>query len=100
MKHKNAEVIIAWANGETIQYKENDQWVNLTYHNNDNVSPNWNDSNIEWRVKPKFIKYRLALMFDESYGYYVNAENSELDRSALSSFHFVKWLSDWIEIEV
>ena len=98
MKHKNAEVIIAWANGETVQYHDNNEWVDYIA-SPECSAPNWNDDT-EWRVKPKLIKYRLALMFDESYGYYVNAENSELDRSALSSFHFVKWISDWIEIAV
>lgn len=103
MKHKYADVIIAWANGETVQFKYSDSnnWVDYPHDNADEYyGPIWNDPKTTWRVKPIVIKYRLALMFDKNYGHYVSAENTELDRSTLQSHNFVKWISDWINVEV
>lgn len=102
MKHKNADIIIAWANGEAIQFKTiyQENWIDYIYNNKDEYSPNWNDPSMEWRIKPTIIKYRLALMFDKNYGHYITAENTELDRSTLQSHNFVKWISDWINVEV
>lgn len=54
-KHKYADVIIAWANGETIQCKLAgidgawDKWEDYTSKNPDFCSGDW-----EWRVKPKY----------------------------------------------
>jgi hypothetical protein len=93
--HKHRDLIIAWANGEEIQIKRCDStWADITY-------PTW-DFNVEYRIKPEVIRYRLAL-FD-----YQNTEwksiaitqVNELERIWELTPNFVKWLTDWTEVEV
>ena len=54
MRHKHADIIHAWAEGETIQAKVNDgydkAWIDLETNN-----PTFYPSN-EYRIKPKIIK--------------------------------------------
>ena len=45
MKHKHAELIIAWANGTEIQYWDSGHWWDTT-------GPSW-DVNCEYRIKPE-----------------------------------------------
>lgn len=48
MKHKHAELIKAWADGASIQYKNNNEdWNDCAFNN-----PYWTDS-IEYRIKPE-----------------------------------------------
>jgi hypothetical protein len=50
-RHKHADVIIAWANGEKIQFKyEGGGWADETA-----TSPEWFDD-FEYRIKPKIAK--------------------------------------------
>jgi hypothetical protein len=63
MKHKHAEIVIAWANGATIQYQSptTDKWydvvnVNQLGEGDNYLEPNplhpeydWYDN---WRIKP------------------------------------------------
>lgn len=48
--HKYAKVIKAWADGEPVQYKTNDEgdWKDFDYPH---MYPAWN--NHEWRIKPE-----------------------------------------------
>jgi hypothetical protein len=52
MRHKHADVIIAWAEGKRIQYKSVDevQWNDIHARN----TPAWYDS-FEYRVKPEEV---------------------------------------------
>ena len=49
-RHKHADVIIAWANGEAIEYKNlpDGKWYEIKY-------PEWGDDT-EYRIKPKRVK--------------------------------------------
>lgn len=50
-RHKHRDAIIAWANGEPIQYRsENGNWVDES-----DGSPEWYDD-FEYRIKPKIVK--------------------------------------------
>jgi hypothetical protein len=93
--HKHAEVIKAWADGAEIQYKDS---VYCLWHTI--PDPLWVET-VEYRVKPETIKYRVALMRDIG-GYYTNTYNSGIPEEIIySSYtHFVKWLTDWVEVEV
>ncbi len=90
--HKHAEVIKAWADGKSVQYFAGGKW-------RDSLLPSWSEFDI-YRVKPETIRYRVALLKD-----------SAGDRTAIiniesavflieSSKLFVRWLTDWIEVEV
>ena len=49
MRHRHADVIIAWANGEEIEYElAPGNWIPV-------VCPSWNLS-INFRIKPKRVK--------------------------------------------
>ena len=87
--HKHRDLIIAWANGEEIQAKSHNVWQYIQ-------SPSWlND--IEYRIKPEVIRYRVALFKD---GSTVTADNNLEVKEYETDRLFKKWLTDWIEVEV
>ena len=98
-RHIHADLIIAWANGATIQYKRNatGKWIDV------DSNPLWSNWT-EYRIKPKSIKlkYKLAMMLTyNNIGYYVRAANDGSEESWLESDdQFVQWLTDWIEVEI
>ena len=112
MKHKYYDVIVKWAEGQPIQYRfivitdvvGRSKWVDLSDPYCFNKFPNFNDGNVEWRIKPetKVIKYRLALMSYKTEEYYTAVFNTSEHFliEFMNSANFVKWLSDWIEYEV
>ena len=94
MKHIHYDAIIAWANGDQIQYRMPGEceWQKIEY-------PTWK-ADCEYRVKPEpqTIKYRVALMRGES-NYFVASQSFNdlsLDKWAI----FVCWLTDWQEAKV
>lgn len=48
LRHKHADVIIAWANGEEVEIFYNGQWI-------DAKTPNF-CAMYEYRIKPKIVK--------------------------------------------
>ena len=91
--HKHRDLIIAWANGEKIQYKENNEWI-------DRVSPVWSDFT-EYRIKPEVIRYRVALYKQYDVILTCSVVNNEEQEKIMFELNgFVKWLTDWIEVEV
>lgn len=92
--HKHCEVIKAWADGHEIQYKDfAGRWISCP-------NPAFNES-CEYRAKPKTIKYRVALLGnDAGVAYTYTAENSQNEAVLERSHHFVKWITDWIEVEL
>lgn len=46
--HKHRDAIIAWANGESVEYKVGETWYDV-------LNPAW-DAEIEYRIKPKVVK--------------------------------------------
>jgi hypothetical protein len=93
--HKHAEVIKAWADGASIQCK-------ITDYSND-----WFDCELPtfsltrlYRVKPETIKYRVALL-EDGRGTLSTATWDERDLGRVNeNSRFVKWLTDWVEVEV
>ena len=98
--HKHAELIKQWADGAQIQFLACDSWVDC--------DPAW-DSFASYRVKPErtFIRYRVALMKYTP----VNIAQDKLEdifftlstdsnRFLEKSSEFVRWITDWIEVEV
>jgi hypothetical protein len=50
-RHMHADVIIAWANGEEIEYEYNGEWHWITHSD----PPAWL-SDRRYRIKPKLVK--------------------------------------------
>ena len=63
-KHPLHDIIIAYANGEKLQYKlsHDNEWYDV-YEGPGADSPNFNVENIEWRIKPetKIVRFKLGL---------------------------------------
>ena len=96
-RHKHADVIIAWANGETVQVRRpsTGEWQDLVYS-----GPILDDE--EYRIKPKPVirKYRVALISGVSRVYPSVVENKQQEITYEKDAFFVRWLTDWIEYEV
>ena len=92
MKHKHCDLIKAWADGAEIQQRHP---VDPTYWENIAKFPSWSD-NIEYRIKPNTIKYRVAL-----FTYNSLAVSNEVDAKYWEeSYGFKRWVTDWQEVEV
>lgn len=65
-RHKHADVIIAWANGEEIEYKWHGEWHDW----DDNSTPLFYED-CEYRIKPKGVKKEgwIALYHKDSEGF-------------------------------
>lgn len=96
------DLIIAWAKGAEIEYWDDffEDWLHVS-------NPAWGSS-LKFRIKPEepkkeTITYRVALFRDSdepdtwtlltSSTYIAEGWESEND-------HFVRWLTDWVEVEV
>lgn len=93
--HRHAELIKAWADDTELvfQFKgaglQSSCWYTMQ-------TPDWSHSTI--RIKPRTIRYRVALMKAIT-AYYTSTAYAE---SKALEYHkdFVKWISDWVEVEI
>lgn len=93
--HKHCELIKAWADGAEIQFFNyfTSSWKDLN-------EPIWSDEN-EYRIKPQTIRYRVALLrYDDGRVMTCNVETEVQEKSLREWHEFVRWLTDWIEVEV
>lgn len=96
-KHKWHDVIVAWANGEEVQYmsKGLKEW-------RDQPSPSF-DISLEWRVKPKQPMYRLYTYREDKVVFVIVKNYSEEETQTLSYIesqsHNIRWLTDWLPLE-
>ena len=96
MRHKHADIIIAWAEGAKIEYRScsSHPWSTIK-------TPSW-DITSEYRVKePVIISYRTYLRFEYALGLaeipysdYLN-NLDELKDKIEKSADFLKWESEW-----
>ena len=99
MKHKHCDLIKAWADGTEIQQKHPiapRKWEDIEKF------PSWSDS-MEYRIKPKVIKYRNFLWYSECsarplVSLCTYEEHKGEPREGWKNF--IKWLGDWQEVEV
>ena len=93
-RHKHADVIIAWANGAEIEYRDTptENWRPIP-------TPGWYED-CEYRVKPLAKKYRVALFNNGAEGYTSTADNQADSNDHEGMPHFVRWLTDWVEYKV
>ena len=102
--HKYCEVIKAWADGKTIQQQNisqcNGLWSN--WYGVGGETPDFGSEFLKWRIKPETIKYRVALMKSETTdGYWFEVVNLHITALELEEdVFFVKWITDWIEVEI
>lgn len=99
-KHKYYDVILAWASGEKVQFNSYKiGFRDFAFGCNDiGAVPAFNDTNVEWRIKPKTIteRHRMALHTDGCVLAY-DVTNVSLDNSIKG---FVRWVGDVVEVEI
>lgn len=93
---KNHEVATKWANDDKAVLQARCNPAESFY---DVRTPNFRPE-LEWRIKPEVLKYRVALMRNSSRPY-INLAYTASDEMFVKASHaFVKWVSDWQEVEV
>ena len=93
--HKHKDVIIAWANGEEIEFRDPDfstQWNPIKV-------PSWLPD-IEYRVKPEpkesVHTFRIGVATRVNGAIYtITADNAAEEESIQSDPNFIGWISDW-----
>ena len=92
-RHKHADVIIAWAEGAEVEYRNlpGATWVSAS-------TPGWYE-NYEYRVKPPAKKCRVALLKDNSESYALSVNSQDYADIVEQREDFVRWLTNWIEYE-
>ena len=97
-RHKHADVIIAWAEGEDVQVR--DEGTKRWY---DVVGSTPFFMGAKYRIKPPAKKYRVALFLNACAGdneTYISITNSQAGKDTFEEApSFVRWLTDWIEYE-
>ena len=94
-RHKHADVIIAWAEGEDVQVWDsiNKRWVDLVL-----ADPTFRGD--KYRIKPITEKYRVALLLnDDNEPYTVSLNSQDYADIIEQRTDFVRWLTDWVEYE-
>lgn len=97
-KHKWADVIHAYAEGEEVEYKFigdiDSRWIIAT-------NPSFDSPLVEWRIKPKYIieKWRMALT---KYGVIaVDVTNSSIeDPAEYGVTGFISWVGDCCDVKI
>jgi len=106
-KHKWYNEIVAWAEGKTIQCRYKNTSIKWEDYNFECIPP-FNNVDLEFRVKPNTVKYRLYLDgldgdIVDNISISVSSDNN-LSKTviAVESFNssFIRWLTDWIELEI
>lgn len=99
--HPHAEVIKAWADGIPCQIRQSEgvPWKDIPTASEDPASPAWYRF-YQYRIKPETRRYRVALCREGSGYWTCTADNIEQEKAFEASFVFIKWLTDWIEVEV
>ena len=97
-RHKYADVIIAWAEGEDVQVwdKGVKRWCDVNSRT-PHFYEDW-----EYRIKPPAKKCRVALFRLSTEGpstYTALTDTQEEANSYEQHIRFVRWLTDWIEYE-
>ncbi len=90
--HKHAEVVKAWADGRSVQYRvnEEDKWK-------DSKSPSFT-GRYQYRIKPEKHKCRVALFSADGSEW---TSTQDFGKEDISGQHgFVRWMTDWIEVKV
>jgi hypothetical protein len=98
--HKHAALIKAWADGAVIEhYRVGFGWEECSFN-----TPCWSPET-NYRIKPKTIKYRNYLWKSATYigatevicaCSYKDNQNEPRE----NWLGFIKWLGDWVEVEV
>ena len=94
-RHKHADVIVAWAEGEDVQVWDEGakRWCDVV-----KAIPFFMGD--KYRIKPSAKKYRVVLLRKYDEELIVTVSNDQKTADTFESLpNFVRWLTDWIEYE-
>lgn len=97
-KHRWYDVIVAWSNGEKIQFNfKKGGWKDFVHD-----IPGFNNGHTEWRIKPKTVtkKYRMALFNDSQVVAYDVTDSTLDDPIEYKLTGFLRWIGDTTEVEI
>ena len=102
-KHKWHDVIVAYAEGEEIQFfnKRTFRWEDAPFRWEDAPVPTFYPE-YEWRVKPKSPMYRLFIYNGGEEVFVVVKNYSDVETETLRVIKAAKdvvWLTDWLPLE-
>jgi hypothetical protein len=90
--HKHQALMDAYANGAKIQISHKGVWLTC------GGDPLWEES-LEYRIKPPTKKYRLYL-YKAMIGYVIGIVEGYQTFNPENMDCFVRWVTDWQEIEI
>lgn len=98
MTYPHAHILRAWLDGSSIQYRPagTEVWIDIDPASTATKTPHlYTDGRAEYRVKPVTVRYRVALM---RRGVLVTSTLLG-ERSLSENAEFVRWLTDWTEVQ-
>ena len=106
-KHPHDALIRDWLDGRVIQYRpagSTDLWRDMDAPDKVSKLPHfYSNGPTEYRRKPVTVRYRVALMNPLKIGQRQHCFAVEtVEAETLTATHkgFVRWLTDWTEVEV
>lgn len=105
-KYKHDAILRAWLDGKAIQYLPTgtDVWLDIEPAASATKTPHlYTDGRAEYRIKPVTVRYRVALMSPTKIGqkhYCFTVETVEAETLTATHKGFIRWLTDWTEVEV
>lgn len=100
---KHDAIVRAWLDGKTIQTRAtpNSDWCEVHSCTNSGYCPKFR-ADEEYRIKPKMVQYRLFLWRSSINTVTVLTVNPNDHRTQPRDKWpgFIRWISDWNEIEV
>lgn len=94
--HKHADLIHKWADDTSLkfQYKSRDEnWRDCV------IRPDWS-TDLKYRINPEVIRYRVALLRGVFKNDVYITSDEDREKYLQGSTNFIKWLTDWKEVEI
>lgn len=101
-KYKHDAILRAWLDGKAIQYLPTgtDVWLDIEPAETATKTPHlYTDGRAEYRIKPVTVRYRVALVRTGPVLGAHAVSSLEGERGLSTSAGFVRWITDWIEVQ-
>lgn len=104
MTYPHDPILRAWLDGKAIQYLPTgtDVWLDIEGCDTATKTPHlYTDGRAAYRVKPVMVRYRVALIGGTAPGRWTSTADSLLEARDIEDRNdFIRWLTDWIEVQV
>lgn len=97
MKYPHDELIRAWLDGRTVQYRNGDHWRDIEAAATVDKMPHFYRDGA-YRLKPEVFRVRHALMRTGVGTSVLTVHSLVEEKDVAASPHFARWLDDWTEL--